>query len=147
MAERGFQAESPLPPAPWPTETLPSCLLTRSQSVNTDPDTQTPSAPRNAFNQALWPLPNSQPWLNQRVLCEHVLLPLLVAVVEHRRSGWDVRRVSRGLRAAQLAHGGLFPCEGDPGPASRPRARPGWGLATALRRGDTASPPFCKWGN
>lgn len=76
-------------PAPRLSETLPSCLLIRSQSVNTEPDTQTPSAPRNAFNQALCSLPSSQPRLNQRVHWEHVCFPVGV-VVEHRPSGWDV---------------------------------------------------------
>lgn len=108
MAKCGFQAESPRPPAPRPTETLPSCLLARSQSVNTEPDTQTPSVPRNAFNQALLLLPNPQPQLNQRVHCEHVLFPSLVVVVEQTfRLG--CRKGPGGLSAAQLAHGGRSP--------------------------------------
>lgn len=131
----------PGPRPPWPTETLPSCLLTRSQSVNTEPDTQTPSAPRNAFNQALLPLPNPHPRLIRRVRSEHVLFPALVAVVEHRRSGWDVGRVPWGLSAAQLAPGGPL------SPARQPGTHSGWGLEAALRWGDMASPPFYKGGN
>lgn len=78
------------PPSPSKlSEILPSCLLIRSQSVNTEPDTQTPSESRNAFNQALWLLPSSWPRLNQRVHWEHVCFPV-GAVVEHRPSGWDV---------------------------------------------------------
>lgn len=76
-------------PAPQLTETLPSCLLARSQSVNTEPDTQTLSAPWNAFNQDLCLLPSSRPRRNQRVCWEHVCFPV-GAVVEHKPSGWYV---------------------------------------------------------
>lgn len=74
--------------------------------------------PRNAFNQALRLLPNPQPRLNQKVYCEHVLFPLLVAAAEHSRSGWDVGRVPWGLSAAQLARGASLPENETPGLAA-----------------------------